>query len=251
MKSASMLKSIQSIQLPRAILILLLLVLLGFGTIPGYFKGKFSWAELPNMAHLNEIRNLLTAGLEIPDWQMKDQKKVDIGGRKWSYQLLEGSTPKPLVLLLLPPGDSKSQPQVEWVDIDSALRWQTDSYTQLKFKVELSDLLTKKQSSQSGSNPKQAEVEARFFRAWTQDQTVAVVQWYAWLEGGNPSHTSWFWVDQLAQLQRQRVPWVAVCLQIPMEPLGELKVAKPLAESLAKIVQTALMVGPFSGVSRH
>ncbi|MCP2729916.1 cyanoexosortase B system-associated protein [Limnofasciculus baicalensis] len=247
MKSASMLKSIQGIKLPRAILILLLLVLLGFGTIPGYLKGQFSWAKLPNMAHLNQIRKVLTAGLEIPGWQIKDQKVVEIGGHKWSYQLLEGSTPKPVTLLLLPPGDSKSQPQVEWVDIDSALRWQTDSYTKIKFKVAPSDLAIKKQSSPEGSNPKQAEVEARFFRAWTQDQTVGVVQWYAWLEGGDPAHSSWFWVDQLAQLQRQRVSWVAVCLQIPMEPLGDLKVTQPLAESLAKMVQTALMVGPFVG----
>ncbi len=242
-----MLKSIKGIQLPRAILILLLLVLLVFGTIPGYLKGKFSWAQLPNMAHLNQIRKVLTAGLEIPGWQIKDQKVVEIGGHKWSYQLLEGSTPKPVTLLLLPPGDSKSQPQVEWVDIDSALRWQTDSYTKIKFKVEPSDLAVRKQSSPEASNPKQAEVEARLFRAWTQDQTVGVVQWYAWLEGGNPAHSSWFWVDQLAQLQRQRIPWVAVCLQIPMEPLGDLKVAQPLAESLAKMVQTALMVGPFVG----
>lgn len=247
MKSASMLKSIKSIQLPRAILILLLLVLLVFGTIPGCLKEKFSWAELPKMAHLNQIRKILTAGLEIPGWQIKDQKVVELGGHKWSYQLLEGSTPKPVTLLLLPPGDSKSQPQVEWVDIDSALRWQTDSYTKIKFKVEPSDLAVRKKSSSEGSNPQPAEVEARFFRAWTPDQTVAVVQWYAWLEGGDPAHSSWFWVDQLAQLQRQRVSWVAVCLQIPMEPLGDLKVAQPLAESLAKMVHTALMIGPFVG----
>ncbi|HBE19413.1 MAG TPA: cyanoexosortase B system-associated protein [Cyanobacteria bacterium UBA11149] len=246
MKSAITIKSIR-IPITRAIALLLLLVLVVFGAVPGYLKGKFSWAQLPNMAHLSQIKKVLTTGLEIPGWQMKDQKKVEIGGRKWSYQLLEGSTRKPVVLLLLPPGDSKSQPQVEWVDIDSTLRWQTDSYTKIKFKVEPSDLSLQKKSAPEITNLPQAEVEARFFRAWTQDQTVAVVQWYAWLEGGDPHHSNWFWADQSAQLQRQRVAWMAVCLQIPMEPLGDLKAAQPLAESLAKMVQTALMVGPFVG----
>ena len=86
-----------------------------------------------------------------------------------------------------------------------------------------------------------AKVEARFFRAWTQRRTVAVLQWYAWSGGGNPAPSRWFFADQLAQLRRNRVPWVAVCLQIPIEPLGDIEASRPLAESLGKVVQTALM----------
>jgi cyanoexosortase B-associated protein len=88
-------------------------------------------------------------------------------------------------------------------------------------------------------------VKARFFRAWNQ-QTFAVVQWYAFNNGGHFSPANWFWQDQLAQLSDRRVPWVAVCLKIPIEPLGELKDAQSVAESLAKTVQTQLNNTVFS-----
>ena len=47
-------------------------------------------------------------------------------------------------------------------------------------------------------------------------------------------------MDQQAQLKRQRVPWVAVSVKIPIEPLSELKDAEPLAKSLAQTIQATL-----------
>lgn len=225
MKSLNLHKLIQSIRVERGIILLVLLVLVVIGAVPGYWTGNWSWAQLPNIPNLNQIRSLRDTGLELPDWQTVEQQTVTIGGRRWSYQEMKGDYPRPVFLLLMPPSDHKAQPQVEWVDINNITQWRTDSYDQIQFDG----------------------VKARFFRAWTQQQTFAVVQWYAWPQGGHPAPNRWFWADQLAQLRRDRVPWVAVCLQIPMEPLGDLQASRPLAESLSKIVQAALITGPFAG----
>jgi cyanoexosortase B-associated protein len=63
--------------------------------------------------------------------------------------------------------------------------------------------------------------------------------------GGDYSSLKWFWLDRLAQLKRDRVPWIAVCIKMPIEPLGDLQIAKPAAESLAKTVESALLSEPF------
>lgn len=246
MKSVRLRKLIRGVRLDRAIALALLLVLLGVGAIPGYWTGNWPWAELPKITNLNQIRNLRQTGLELPGLQTIEQKTVKIGGRDWSYQEIKGDYRKPILLLLMPPSDHTSQPQVEWVDIDSVFQWKTDSYTTMQFEVKPSELASLTAATDKNSI---AQVEARFFRAWTQQQTFAVVQWYASPNGGHPAPSRWFWTDQLAQLHRQRVPWVAVCLQIPMEPLGDLEASESLAESLSKIVQAALMVDPFTGTS--
>ncbi|HAX88709.1 MAG TPA: cyanoexosortase B system-associated protein [Cyanobacteria bacterium UBA11370] len=249
MKSVDLQKLIQRIRFNRAIVLLLLLVLVAIGAVPSYLTGNWSWTDVPDITNLTQIRNIRKTGLDLPSWQTVEQKPINLGGHEWSYQELKGDYPKPIVLLMLPQGYRRNQPQVEWVDIDGVFQWQTDSYTKLNFKVQTSPLVTKTDSNPKNStnNPTIAEVEARFFRAWTQQQTFAVVQWYAWPKGGNPATRHWFWLDQIAQLSRQRVPWVAVCLQIPIEPLGNLEASRPLAESLSKMIQTALITGPFSG----
>ena len=67
-----------------------------------------------------------------------------------------------------------------------------------------------------------------------------MVQWYAFPSGGGYSNFSWFWRDQIAQLHQSRVPWIAVCLKIPIEPLANLDEVQPLAESLARQIQANL-----------
>jgi cyanoexosortase B-associated protein len=67
-----------------------------------------------------------------------------------------------------------------------------------------------------------------------------VVQWYAWLGGGHYDPSVWYWLDQWAQLKRQRVPWIAVSLVIPLEPTKELQTLTPFALNLAKEVQSNL-----------
>ena len=67
-----------------------------------------------------------------------------------------------------------------------------------------------------------------------------MVQWYAWLGGGHYDPSVWYWLDQWAQLKRQRVPWIAVSLLIPLEPMKELQTLTPFALNLATEVQSYL-----------
>lgn len=227
---------IQQWSIVRITIILLTLLLIGIGAIPGYWRGSVPGSDLPQTNNLNSLRQIRADGLTLPNWQTIEQREVTIGGHKWSRQQLEqeqsgNGTAKKLTLLLLPQTYYLNQPEVEWMDVNGRERWKTDSQNRLNFSV--------KHSSRS------LGVTARFFRAWNRRQTYAVVQWYAWPEGGHFSPSRWFLADRLAQLHRQRVPWVAVCLQIPIEPLGELEAAKSDAESLAKMVQNRLLADPF------
>lgn len=248
MKSFSLPKSLPWGMISRITVLVFFVVLLGIGAAPNYLSGKWPWKEPPQVANLRQIKQLEKTGLEIPGWKTLEQKTETIGGHKWSIQEIEQDNSKPVILMLRPISDRRSQPEVEWVDIDEFGQWQSDSYTQLKFTVEGSLL----NQSSGGATTKMAndtEVEARFFRAWNLQQTAAVLQWYAWYGGGHPAPSRWFFVDQLAQLRRKRAPWIAVCLQIPIEPLGDLKTALPVARSLGQKVQAALMAGSLAKAS--
>lgn len=210
----------------QIILVLLLFFLLIIGAVPGYLQGgNWTWLDLPQVENINQIKNVLKTGLVLPNWQIIKQQEVKIGGHTWSAQLMEQPNSKPVMLLLLPQSYYLSKPEVEWMDLNGIERWKTDSHRQLNFTVE---------------NNSDSSVKARFFRAWNRQQTFAVVQWYAFPHGGNYSPFRWFWQDQLAQLSDRRVPWVAVCLKIPIEPLGELSDAQSVAESLAQTIQANL-----------
>ncbi|NEP58144.1 MAG: cyanoexosortase B system-associated protein [Symploca sp. SIO2G7] len=222
-----------------------LLALVALGAVPGYWTGNWPWAKLPPVTNLKQIKAIRNQGLEIPGWQILEQATLSIGGNKWFFQRIKQDNQKPVLLLLLPQNGPKSQPQVEWADINGFFqtltktqangKWQTDSYTKLLFTAATSEPTTSA-----------AQVRARLFRAWNGQQTFAMVQWYASPERGYSAPSHWFWSDQLAQLHRRRVPWVAVCLQIPIEPLGDIEEFKPLAESLGQLIQSTLMAGPFA-----
>lgn len=220
----------------RIALILVLVILIFVEAAPGYWQGReWSWLDLPPVTNINRIRNLRQTGLELPDWPIQQQQEVSIGGRQWSIQVMQQSDRKPVVLMLRPQNYYLDKPEVDWMDINGLERWKTDSYRKLHF--------TLQQDSQS------LGVTARFFRAWNRQQTFAVVQWYAFPHGGHYSPAQWFWQDLLTQLHRRRVPWVAVCLKIPIEPLGKLSAAESVAKSLAITVQTHLQASTFSNVS--
>lgn len=213
----------------QIILILLLLIPLVWGAMPGYLQGgNWSWSRLPRVPHLQDIKSFLNTGLELPDWKIVQQKQIRVGGQIWSAQVMESvklEQSKPVMLMLSPQSYYLDKPEVEWMDLNGLERWKTDSYRQLQFQDE------------SNSN---SQVKARFFRAWNPRQTFAVVQWYAFPNGGHYASGSWFWRDRVAQLRGSRVPWVATCLKIPLEPLGELNLAQPIAESLARQIQANL-----------
>jgi hypothetical protein len=107
-----------------------------------------------------------------------------------------------------------------------------DSQKDLKFTID------------SDSQP--FEVTARLFRAWNDKQTFAVVQWYARTDGGHYSPASWFWADRMAQLKDRRVSWIAVCLKIPIEPLGDLDKVESEITTLAVQVQKVLLETAFA-----
>ena len=212
------------LKISRLAVIILLVVLASVAVVPGYWSGNWYWSSPPKVAHLTQIKNLRQTGLTLPGWETLDQAEVTIGSHDWSAQIIQQQQTL-ASLFLLPQNSSGDQPEVEWMDIQGAERWKSDSYKQLHLTL---------------NDQKSVTVQARLFRAWNRRETYAVVQWYAWSSGGHFAPVRWFWVDQLAQLGRRRVPWVAVCLKIPIEPLGDLDAVEPTAESLAKTVQTAL-----------
>lgn len=235
MKSVSLPKLLR-FQLSKVVLLGFLIVLMGIGAIPGYVTGYWPWAQPPRVTHIKQIKSLREKGLTLPNWQNLNHQVQQIGGHKWSIQELQGDAQTQVTLLLLPQSDHTDQPEVEWMDINGFKEWETDSERDLPFKVDA-------KGQQAPAN-----VEARFFRAWTQQQTFAVLQWYAWPKGGSPAPSRWFWADQIAQGQRHRMPWVAVSLLIPIEPLGDIETVRAVALSLGQTIQSTLMTGPLSAV---
>lgn len=193
--------------------------------------------KLPD-ASRNAMQDLPQQGLIIEGWKTEEQNAIELGKQAWSIQQLvptnETQTDSSVFLLLRPQIYGGDQPEVEWIDISGLQRWKTDSHQKLQFTP-----LT--EASESKGHSPEATVTADFFRAWTAEQTYAVMQWYAWPTGGHPSPTRWFWADQKVQWQhRQRLPWTAISLWIPIEPLGSAAEKKDLAQSIGKNVQRSL-----------
>lgn len=205
------------------------------GAIPGYWAGQWTWQQVPEVSQLKQLKAVQKDGLKLTGWQTLEQKTVEIGGHKWSAQAIvpeaEAKTTAPqkaVWLLLRPQTWSKDMPQIDWTDINGVQQWTSDSERRFSFTVQ--------------SAARAVQVNTRFFRSWTKNRTDAVLEWYAWVNGGHPAPSRWFWADQLAQLRhRQRLAWVAVSIQIPIKPLGEIDPIQAQAEALAKLVQSTLM----------
>jgi len=229
-------KFLKERQFSQVVALSLLLLLLVIGAIPGYLKGNWEWQELPRVTSFKELRALRQKGLTLPGWQTLEQREQEIGGRKWSYQLIqkEGDQTK-AILLLLPQIGARDQPVVEWTEINSFWQWQVAQFRSADFTV--------KQPQGVGAKAEK-KVQARFFRGSTNQQTFAVLQWYAWSNGGHSSPLPWFIVDQVAQWHKKRAAWVAVSILIPMEPLGQVETTWNQAKSIGQTVQAALMTGP-------
>ncbi|MBO3462364.1 cyanoexosortase B system-associated protein [Aetokthonos hydrillicola Thurmond2011] len=222
-------KFFKEYQFPQVIVLLLLLLLLVMGALPGYLSGHWQWQEPPRIINLKKLKQIRANGLSLPGWQNVAQREEMIGGHKWSYQIIEKQVPKTqAIVLLLPQNGPKDQPQVEWTEINSWGQWNVAQERLAEFHVKASKSNT------------ETPIKARFFRASTKQQTFAVLQWYAWPNGGNPSPLPWFLADQLAQWRQQRASWVAVSILIPMEPFGKVETSWQQAESLGKSVHTTL-----------
>jgi cyanoexosortase B-associated protein len=207
-------------QLPKVLLILVLVGLVGFGALPGYVAGgKWRWTAPPHVTMLKELQALRQTGLTVPGWQTVNRQIQEIGEHQWVQQDLIDANQTRSTLLLFPQKGSTKQPQVEWTDIDGFKGWKTDSHRTIE--------LT-------------ASSRARFFRGWTSTQTHAVLQWYAWTGGGHPAPSHWFFVDRVLQWQNRRAAWVAVSLLLPIEPLDDIEKYRSTIEPLAQAVQSAL-----------
>ncbi|MEG4963633.1 MULTISPECIES: cyanoexosortase B system-associated protein [unclassified Microcoleus] len=228
-------KLLRRYQLSKIMVLVFLLVLVGAVAIPGYGTGRWPWTNPPTLANLNQLKSLRQNGMTIPGWQViRVQNNVQIGGHRWLVEEIKNDRTI-AILLLLPQNSPKNQPQVEWLDLDGFHRWQTDSHRTLRFTVKVAPI-----HDQPPPN-----VETRFFRSWTPQQTFAVVQWYAWPNGGSPTTSRWFWEDSIARLSNRRASWVAVSIILPIQPQGDIKIAQPLLESLGEIVQAKLMAETF------
>ena len=213
----------------RGILLLLLLVLLGFGAIPHYLAGQWAGSTPPNTPNFKALRTANEEGLSLPQWPTQEQQTVAVGGRQWSQQIVQraaSSEQEPeqsAVVLLRMQKVESDRPQVDWSDLRGERQWTEDQVSQI-------DL--------NGAT-------IRWFRAWWEtpaDQivTVGVLQWYAWPQGGHWSTNIWFWQDWQRRWNGEILPWVAVSILIPMEPLGDLQETEGQAIAIAEAVQNSL-----------
>ncbi|GAA6616582.1 cyanoexosortase B system-associated protein [Scytonema sp. NUACC26] len=232
-------KFIKEKQFPQVVVLILLLVLLAVGAIPSYLKGRWEWREPPKIVNLKQLKQIRQKGISIPGWKTVEQREQEIGSHKWSYQLIqkEGQQTNAIVLLL-PQNGPRDQPQVEWTEIDSLWQWQIAQNRAAEFTV--------KQPQTSGSSNTEIKVQANFFRATANKQSFAVLQWYAWPTGGSASQISWFLADLSAQWNKHRAQWVAVCILLPMEPLGQVEKTWNEVKSIGQSVQSTLVSGPFN-----
>ncbi|MEM1171577.1 MAG: cyanoexosortase B system-associated protein [Cyanobacteria bacterium P01_H01_bin.35] len=226
-------------QLSKVILLVFLLIVLVVGTVPGYITGKWSWKNTAQMANFKYLRQIRKDGLTISDLPTRSHQQRLIADHKWLLQEVKQNN-QSIFLLLLVPNGPRDQPQVEWMDINGFNRWKTDSHQRVKFTSEVADNGNETTAEKQSSN-----IEARFFRGWTNQQTYAVMQWYAWPRGGSPEPGDWFWKDRLAMISRKRVPWVAVNILLPVEPLADIDPYLPQVTSIGEKIQASLMKEAF------
>ncbi|MGD1951947.1 MAG: cyanoexosortase B system-associated protein [Leptolyngbyaceae cyanobacterium] len=207
---------------PRWLVVAVLVAIITAVALPQYVSGQLSWQSPPGVPQIRAIRELKETGLFIEGWSQDFQQKIPIGGSQWSVQQLthaSDSTPQQMVLFLKPQGQADDQPEVEWIDIKGSQKWQTSDQRRLRTGM----------------------LNIDTFRAWTSTQTFAVAQWYALPEGGHPAPYHWFWRDQKYQWsRRERLPWVAVSMLVPMPPLGDVSLFYSDLENLSQQVQKSL-----------
>lgn len=214
-----MLVSFAKSNVPKVVLLLILLGLICFGALPGYLSGgQWRWKAPPQVTVLNQLKSLKKDGIEISGWQTIEKNMMQIGDHKWMVEALKNSEQTQATVFFLPQARSIDQPQVEWVDLDGAQGLKTDSHRQIQID----------------------SVTVEFLRAWTPRQTYAVMRWYAWEDGGHPAPFWWFIRDRTLQWQNRRAAWIAVNVSLAIEPLDEIESHRNTLESLVQTVQSAL-----------
>ncbi|MGB3402571.1 MAG: cyanoexosortase B system-associated protein [Microcoleaceae cyanobacterium] len=243
----------QSAQIAVLVFMLLLLIV---GAIPGYFKGTWSWSDLPPVKTISQLKSVRADGLNLSSWKTLDHQILNIRNHDWLIQTVEKEN-QTAILLILTQDYYKDHPQVEWMDLNGFQAWKTDDRRHQTVEVD-----------STAQTAPIVKIKTRFFRSLTPDtnnlltllwsscssdqlcslyqqqrlrQTYAVMQWYAWPDGGSPAPRDWFFADRMAQLSGRRAPWAAVNVLIPIEPLGNIETVEAAATSLAQDIQDALM----------
>lgn len=221
-------------------LIAVLAALVAIAAVPSYLSGQWPWsADLP-VPHSQAVRSLIETPLEIPGWEATYQQEVGIGGDRWSlaeYRRPEGAAPdaESFALLLRPQMSGDQQPEVEWVDLRGAQSWQVNDRHTVRF------------TTSANEQTAPASVTTRYFRGVADRSTLAVMQWYAWPSGGHFAPGKWFWADQAQQWRyRQRLPWVAVSVLLPIEPVGDIRPHTETVTAIAQAVQQSLLTSTFA-----
>lgn len=235
--------------------------------LPNYITGQWSWAQTSSLEPVKVLRSLSKNGITLAGWQVVDQQTIELGHKKWSVQamMLTSETEptsilnqalttlsdaeatrlreEPSFIFLRPQSDAKDEPLVEWIDFGGLQRWTAD---QVQSSVGLSTPSALPSSASGSGAEDQTDTLAhrfftRYFRGWNQNHTYAVMQWYAWPDGGSPKISTWFWADQWQQWrQHQRMPWVAVTVLVPMKPLGDSSDNQAVVEAIAQSIQVTL-----------
>ncbi len=221
-------------------LIAVLAALVAIAALPSYFSGQWPWSsELP-VPHIQELRTLLEEPLAVPGWEATFHEEVPIGGDRWTlaeYRRVGGSDASgdTFGLLLRPQRSGDQQPEVEWVDLRGAQSWQVDDRQTVRWNLDPVD---------TPNSP--LTVTTQYLRGIDSRNTFAVMQWYAWPSGGHFAPGKWFWADQAQQWQeRQRLPWVAVSILLPIEPVGDIRTHTATVTAIAQAVQQGLLTTTF------
>ncbi|MEL6856721.1 MAG: cyanoexosortase B system-associated protein, partial [Cyanobacteria bacterium J06607_13] len=172
--------------------IVALALFVAVSALPRYVS-SWPWSSPLKVQNQPALQAIRDQGLTLSGWQVDDQVKTKIGGDTWSIQQLSATdqaiaseTASTIFLLLRPQVWEADQPEVEWLDLKGSQQWETDSRQSLPIEVAIN----------RQENPKTVRINTDFFRAWSKDQTYAILQWYAWPTGGSPSPAGWFWADQ-------------------------------------------------------
>ena len=226
----------------RVAVVIVMAALVAIAALPDYFNGNWPWTQPLDVAGLNRLKAIEEDGFELPGWSAAAQEQVPIGGEDWLLNEFRPANPEamaqpsPPVVMVLTHVQSwhRDQPEVEWIDLGGSLSLQTESRTVLRFEA-------------ADQNGRAIPVTAQFLRSRNEQQTFAVLQWYAWANGGHFSPNRWFFADQFTQWRdRLRMPWLAVSVLMPIEPLDEIQSYEAFALDIGQAIQSALLEGPLA-----
>lgn len=210
----------------KSILVIALAAIATLTWIPAISSGEWPWQQSKKTYNGESIQSLKAQSLPLPGWRVQSHGTVNINGQPWGLGEYGRDTPGDINrfgLLLRPQPWHEDKPGVEWIDLQGAQRWQAAEPTTIRLNLDAQG------------------VRARYFQARTEQQTLLVLQWYAWPGGGDFATSRWFWKNQLSQWQLGRhTPWIAVCLLIPINPLSNFQDHMNSAIQVGETVQTAL-----------